>query len=730
MPRRRPARSAANPTRSYAAAAAGASTTATRRAKRTTGKTTSRGARRPLPASRRSSARRRGACRARPSRGPSTSAWAPGCVIGRAAGRTSAKRASGAGPRRAPARRRRRRARAAARRRPRTTRRRSRGAARAPNGGAEDAIYVLGATFLYGLRRPAPAARGRPQAAAQADRGRRGGRRGAELLHRRGELRRRASAAPEVRDVARQGRAAAPARRRVRPGARRPEAHGIMYEAGDEGPKDGKEAARLAALAADAGLRDAKRTLARMYVDGEHVPRDPEKAARLIGLERTADLWRDGEGPKAPGFLFSAPRPDGEAEASRPIAKDGGRSPAEMDRAFGPEGGDPRSARSNHRVVCSSTKTSGVSYTQAERATDRGKMTPSLSLSLERRDPATRATTKTGEGDSAPHKHAVAARPSTRPAGAAVHALFERRARRPPIIPQTPQPSSHSKNNTRRERIAQGPGGPGPARPRRPLHIIQVERPANKAAPPKREADAVYPPQHTRSALKNMSVERRKARPAVRGPLEQSGRRLVHSQSPNPAHTQPHISQQTLDDGERRASRPLRRKTPPLAPPRRPPGEKDHPSPRRSRAQSAPRRDQRLSHHSHKRAATAPRASSSRTAFRPPSRRAAAEQSRFGPRAAPPGVRHAGRPAGPRAVCGVCGGRADPGTQSAPPGARPGRRASAPQVARLGVEKRLLRGAAGRAQRRAAPGRRRRVPRPARAAGAGLRPLAARTAAF
>ena len=102
-----------------------------------------------------------------------------------------------------------------------------------------------------------------------------------------------------------------------------------MYEAGDEGPKDGKEAARLAALAADAGLRDAKRTLARMYVDGEHVPCDPEKAARLIGLERTADLWRDGEGPKAPGFLFSAPRPDGEAEASRPIAKDE-YSPAEM----------------------------------------------------------------------------------------------------------------------------------------------------------------------------------------------------------------------------------------------------------------------------------------------------------------------------------------------------------------------------------------------------------------
>ena len=159
------------------------------------------------------------------------------------------------------------------------------------------------------------------------------------------------------------------------------------------------------------------------------------------------------------------------------------------------------------------------------------------------------------------------------------------------------------KKHSTRKKHARTNQGPGPAPPRRPLHIIQVERPANRAASPKREADAVYPPQHERCALKNMSVERGKAGP----PCE------VHStkrtpprtrQSPNPAHTH-QAHQQTLDDGDRRASRPLRRKTPPLAPPRRPPGEKDHPSPRRSRAQSAPRRDQRLSHHSHKRAATA-----------------------------------------------------------------------------------------------------------------------------
>ena len=59
------------------------------------------------------------------------------------------------------------------------------------------------------------------------------------------------------------------------------------------------------------------------------------------------------------------------------------------------------------------------------------------SLPREKEETEKRATTKTGEGDSAPHKHAVAARPSTRPAGAAVHALFKRIARRPHIIPQT-----------------------------------------------------------------------------------------------------------------------------------------------------------------------------------------------------------------------------------------------------------------------------------------------------
>ena len=186
-------------------------------------------------------------------------------------------------------------------------------------------------------------------------------------------------------------------------------------------------------------------------------------------------------------------------------------------------------------------------------------------------------------------------------------------------------------------------------------------------------------------------------------------------QSPHPPTP---ISQQTLDDGERRASRPLQRKTRPLAPPRRPPGEKDHPSPRRSRGQSAPQRDQRLSHHLHKRAAAASRASSSRTALRPPSRSMTAAQSRFGPRRAPPGVRHAGLPAHPRAVCGVCGGRADGraigAARRAPraPGVRaPGRAAQRRKtaLARRRGPRRPRRARAGAGASRARPARRGRV---------------------
>ena len=128
------------------------------------------------------------------------------------------------------------------------------------------------------------------------------------------------------------------------------------------------------------------------------------------------------------------------------------------------------------------------------------------------------------------------------------------------------------KNNARREGIAQGPG---PARPRRPLHIIQVERPANKAAPPKREADAVYPPQHARSALKNMSVECGKARLAVRGPLEDAdaasrtlSKACTHQaphQSANPRRRRPTSVPTTTTEHAtaRAASTPSRGKRPP-----------------------------------------------------------------------------------------------------------------------------------------------------------------------
>jgi len=204
------------------------------------------------------------------------------------------------------------------------------------NDGAEDAIYVLGATFLYGLR----GRRLRPDTGLKLLRKliEAGEEDGAEPSYFIGAANYAVAQARRQKFVTWPDKVAPLLRRAAACGlARAVHELGIMYEAGDEGPKDGKEAARLAALAAGAGLLDAKRTLARMYVDGEHVSRDPEKAARLMGLERTADLWKDGQGPKAPGFLFTAPRPDGEAEASRPLAKDE-YTPAEMDAFFGPKG--------------------------------------------------------------------------------------------------------------------------------------------------------------------------------------------------------------------------------------------------------------------------------------------------------------------------------------------------------------------------------------------------------
>ena len=203
--------------------------------------------------------------------------------------------------------------------------------------------------------------------------------------------------------------------------------------------------------------------------------------------------------------------------------------------------GRSRSSSSNH--VCLIVYKHEVSYTQAvERATDRGKMTPSLPPSRERRDPATSPPKDRGvrlRSTRARRRRAPVDATGRRRA-ASTHALQANSAP-PHIIPQSePKPSSHSKSNTRRERFAQARTtnqGPGPAPPRRPLHIIQVERPANRAAPPEREADAVYPPQHARSALKNMSVERGEARPAVRGPLESRTRTPPRTKPQPSAHT-------------------------------------------------------------------------------------------------------------------------------------------------------------------------------------------------
>ena len=264
------------------------------------------------------------------------------------------------------------------------------------------------------------------------------------------------------------------------------------------------------------------------------------------------------------------------------------------------------------------------------------------------------------------------------------------------------QPATQKVTLDARESRKQGPPTKDPVQHDLVDRFTPSRDPPKRAAPPKREAEAMYPPQHAGSALKNMSVERGKARLAVRGPLDKAdAASRTLSKAPTPLSPTSVSKPSTTANDER---------------PDHYDGTRHHPhrldalqGKKTVRARAGPARKARHSainacRTSRTRAATASRASSSRTASRPPGRRAAAEQSRFGPRAAPPGVRHAGLAAGPRAVCGVCGGRADPGTQSAPPGARPGRRASAPQVARLGVEKRLLRGAAGRAQRRAAPG--------------------------
>ena len=66
-----------------------------------------------------------------------------------------------------------------------------------------------------------------------------------------------------------------------------------------------------------------------MHIDGAYVPRDPVRAARLMGLERTAELWKDGKGPTPPSFLFKG----GDGDADREIPTDE-YSEAELDEFF------------------------------------------------------------------------------------------------------------------------------------------------------------------------------------------------------------------------------------------------------------------------------------------------------------------------------------------------------------------------------------------------------------
>ena len=90
--------------------------------------------------------------------------------------------------------------------------------------------------------------------------------------------------------------------------------------------------------------------------------------------------------------------------------------------------------------VCSYTQTTFLTQAESENI---NAQHDGVALPREKEETHKRATTKTGEGDSAPHEHAVvAARPSTGPAGAAAHGLFIRAAH---VIPhlkrtQTKQP--------------------------------------------------------------------------------------------------------------------------------------------------------------------------------------------------------------------------------------------------------------------------------------------------
>ena len=122
------------------------------------------------------------------------------------------------------------------------------------------------------------------------------------------------------------------------------------------------------------------------------------------------------------------------------------------------------------------------------------------------------------------------------------HALFKRRAR-PCSYPkgeQYPQQAA-----TKKETLDAKEARKDSPRTRSSNDLVDLFTPSRdppkSRAPPKREADAVYPPQHARSALKNMSVERGKAGPPCEDRSRTRTPPRVHSAKP-PHHQAPHQS--------------------------------------------------------------------------------------------------------------------------------------------------------------------------------------------
>ena len=154
-------------------------------------------------------------------------------------------------------------------------------------------------------------------------------------------------------------------------------------------------------------------------------------------------------------------------------------------------------SRNHHVCVFSSTKTTFLIHKRSERATEENDgVAPSPSRKTRPRNKPPQR-----QGRATPfHTSTRRRRAPVAATGMWRGTLLKRTARRTRHASKAndthnKQPATQ-KNSTRRERLAQARTanqGPGPAPPRRPLHIIQVERPANKAAPPKQARPSRVP---------------------------------------------------------------------------------------------------------------------------------------------------------------------------------------------------------------------------------------------